>query len=76
MNSVRRVTLGLLLVAAMSSCHCHETEPQVPTTFTKAAGDQLSLTVGSAVSPTPLIVVKDAQGKGVPGIAITFAVGF
>ena len=40
----------------------------------KSAGDQSTATVGTAVAPAPAIVVRDANGNGVPGVAVTFAV--
>ena len=46
----------------------------VPTAITKVAGDNQSATVGTAVATAPRVKVVDAQGNGVSGVAVTFAV--
>ncbi len=40
----------------------------------KSGADGVSLAAGSAVTPLPSVRVVDANGNGVPGIAVTFAV--
>lgn len=62
------VVVGCLGLASCSS----PTKPQVPTTFVKT-GDNQSATVGAAVSIAPSVTIKDADGKGIAGIAVTFA---
>ena len=45
-----------------------------PAAITKVAGDNQSATVGTAVATAPRVKVVDAQGNGVSGVAVTFAV--
>jgi len=40
-----------------------------------AAGQAQTATVGTAVGVLPAVVVRDAMGNGVPGVAVNFAVG-
>lgn len=49
------------------------TKPQVPTTFVKSAGDNLTATVGTQVLPAPSVTIKDADAKPIAGISVTFA---
>jgi hypothetical protein len=64
----------LLVVGCLGLASCSSpTKPQVPTTFVRTAGDNQSATVGTAVSIAPSVTIKDADGKGIAGIAVTFA---
>jgi adhesin/invasin len=45
-----------------------------PTTIAANSPTQLSGTVGQPVSPTPSVLVTDAQGRPVPGVVVNFAV--
>jgi hypothetical protein len=63
------VVVGCLGLASCSS----PTKPQVPTTFVKTGGDNQSATVDAAVSIAPSVTIKDADAKGIAGIAVTFA---
>ena len=76
MNQIERARLGLagFLVAgslALASCG-GDTKPQVPTTFNKI-GDNQTATVGKAVANSPSVSVLDADGRGIPNVAVTFA---
>jgi hypothetical protein len=46
----------------------------VPASLTKMAGDDQHMTVASAVPVQPLVVLRDAGGRAVPGMQVTFAV--
>ena len=50
------------------------TQVGAPTAIVKSGADGVSLAAGSAVTPLPSVRVVDANGNGVPGIGVTFAV--
>jgi hypothetical protein len=45
-----------------------------PASVIKAAGDAGQATVGQQLTPPPKVRVTDAEGRGVPGATVTFAV--
>ena len=64
---------AILAISGFGAGCSSPTKPQVPTTFVKSAGDNLHVTVGTAVTPAPSVTIKDADGKPIAGIAVTFA---
>jgi adhesin/invasin len=48
--------------------------PGAPATVSVSAGDAQSATVGTAVAAAPAVLVRDANGNPVPGVAVTFAI--
>jgi hypothetical protein len=65
----RRLLAAALLIGFGA---CDHTKPQVPTTFTKLTDNQQS-TVGTATKNPPTVSILDADGKGIAGISVTFA---
>jgi adhesin/invasin len=49
------------------------TQVGAATSIVKSGADGVSLAAGSAVTPPPSVRVVDANGNGVPGVAVTFA---
>src|SRR5512140_3428975 len=64
---------SFILFASMAGAAClGDTHPQVPTTFNKLTDNQQA-PVGTAVPLPPTVSILDADGKGIPGIQVTFA---
>ncbi len=59
--------------ASVASSQIMPTSP--PTQIAINAGNGQSATVGTAVSIAPSVIVKDAYGNAVSGVAVTFAIG-
>ena len=51
------------------------TGPGPATQATASVGQMQTATIGTAVAARPAVVVRDMTGNGVPGVAVTFAVG-
>lgn len=61
-----------IVVTAASAC---DRGPKIgPPNQLSKLGDQQTAVVGKAVSVSPAVVIVDANGRGVPGIAVTFSV--
>ena len=64
----------LVAIGGLGAGGCSSpTKPQVPTTFIKSAGDNLTATVGTQVLLAPSVTIKDADAKPIAGISVTFA---
>jgi hypothetical protein len=76
MNQIGRVRGALsrlLLLGSVSLAGCGgDTHPRVPTTFTKVSDNQTAV-VGKAVAIPPTVAILDANGNGIAGIEVTFA---
>ena len=76
MNQIGRARGGiasLVLVGSLVLASCGgDTHPQVPTTLTKG-GDNQTSTVGTVTATAPSVTILDADGRGIAGIAVTFA---
>jgi len=48
--------------------------PGAPASFAKTAGDNQTAVAGSGLTIAPSITLTDANGNGVPGVAVTFAI--
>lgn len=76
------VSLAILLAACGSDATGPNPPPpppppppgQVPAVVAVAAGDGQSTAPGTAVAVAPAVVVRDTEGRGVPGATVTFAV--
>jgi len=74
-GSVRSGVAALVFVGSAGLAVCGDpAEPQVPATFEKTGGNNQSSGVGAAVAIAPSVTIKTASGKGIAGIAVTFAV--
>src|SRR4051812_36993603 len=60
-----------MVIVAFSACG-GDTHPRVPTTFNKLSDNQTA-TVGTAVPVPPKVAILDADGRGISGITVTFA---
>ena len=75
---INRFIVGAALAfAGMFATACGTDDPQVPTTFTPAAGVTAALTgtVATTVNPAPKVQILDASGKGIKGIVVHWKVG-
>src|SRR4051812_13167919 len=68
-----RARRGLVAAALIHAAGCGD-EPRTPASMEKTAGDAQTGTVGAAASVPPTVTIKDSRGRGVPGLAVEFAV--
>src|SRR5258707_15492833 len=72
-GGVRGTVTTVFAIGVLGVGCCTSPKPQVPTTFVKSAGDNLTATVGTPVVPAPAVTIKDADAKPIAGITVTFA---
>lgn len=63
-----------LLAGLLASCGGNQAPPGPPTTITTLNTSALSAMVGTALSEPIKVQVEDADGRGVPGVEVTFIV--
>lgn len=68
--------LTTFALAVLASCGGggDATSPHVPASIVALSSTNLTATAGTAVSPLPSVIVKDAKGNPVSGTTVTFAV--
>jgi hypothetical protein len=79
MKKIRVVSrlAALLLVVSQLSCGGggdNSVAPPVATTITANSAVTLTGSVGTAVTPAPSVIVRDANGNAMAGVPVTFAV--
>jgi hypothetical protein len=75
LSCTRVALLGLAaLLPAVVTCGGDSTGPQVPTALNLVSGDGQAGVVGQAVANPLVVKVADANGSGVPGVTVTWAI--
>ncbi|MBA2626793.1 MAG: hypothetical protein H0U85_02200 [Gemmatimonadales bacterium] len=74
---MKRTTLGLALALAVAAVGCNSSDavdPNLPKTISLVSGNPQTSTVGTVAVAPLKVVVRNAEGDGVEGVTVTWAV--